>query len=623
MLSASFEDDDHDDMSSQELPVHPPKLRKTETLIVEEKSAIGLLARAVALRQKYCSLMSATPSAELMATVAAGRHVAHTFDASGLLQLQDDGGHVIASCGVQVEEFADDYASLSKIVSDGKCRTYSHHRLELLQQRFELHETMQGDMEMREMGRGEMAAVDFFSVGKVDNHIHLAAAFHASTFSAYVKSKLADEAHTIVTRDGGVGKSLSTLFAEAGLDASCLGLDAFHLLADHSLYQRFDRFNDRYNPMRQSRMRTIFLKSSNAIDGRFFGELTRQLLDNAERKLASSQTTMELRISIYGIDRGEWGRLAKWVLTPWLGATGLPARPLLSEANRWIIQIPRLYSLFRGKTASDGTPQVAHFQVMLEHIFAPLVEATLRPEANPQLAELLSHVVAFDSVDDESNPEQPVDRTSAANWSRPEQPNYSWQLYMLYGNLVTLNALRRAKGLNTIALRPHCGESGDPSHLAGAYLCAASINHGIRLSDSAVLQYLYYLDQVGLSISPISNHFLFLKARKSPFPQFFKRGLNVTLSTDDPMLFHLSEDPLLEEYTTARTAYDLSMLDMCEIARNSVLQSGFEDARKRAWLGDRFEEGLLGCAPSKCNVTPSRATFRGQLLQAERALLQL
>jgi AMP deaminase len=235
-----------------------------------------------------------------------------------------------------------------------------------------------------------------------------------------------------------------------------------------------------------------------------------------------------------------------------------------------------------------------------------------------------SHTIgAFDSVDDESNPEQPVDRTSAANWSRPEQPNYSWQLYMLYGNLVTLNALRRAKGLNTIALRPHCGESGDPSHLAGAYLCAASINHGIRLSDSAVLQYLYYLDQVGLSISPISNHFLFLKARKSPFPQFFKRGLNVTLSTDDPMLFHLSEDPLLEEYTTARTAYDLSMLDMCEIARNSVLQSGFEDARKRAWLGDRFEEGLLGCAPSKCNVTPSRATFRGQLLQAERALLQL
>ena len=125
------------------------------------------------------------------------------------------------------------------------------------------------------------------------------------------------------------------------------------------------------------------------------------------------------------------------------------------------------------------------------------------------------------------------------------------------------------------------------------------------------------------SLCTVSNHFLFLKARNSPFPKFFKRGLNVTLSTDDPLLFHLSEDPLLEEYTTARTAYDLSMLDMCEIARNSVLQSGFADERKREWLGERYAEGLLGCEPGRCNVTASRANFRTHLLQAERALIRL
>ena len=67
---------------------------------------------------------------------------------------------------------------------------------------------------------------------------------------------------------------------------------------------------------------------------------------------------------------------------------------------------------------------------------------------------------------------------------------------MLWGSLSTLNALRIAKGLNTIALRPHAGESGAPLHLGGAYLFATSINHGIRLSDSAVLQYLFYVDQV-------------------------------------------------------------------------------------------------------------------------------
>ena len=60
--------------------------------------------------------------------------------------------------------------------------------------------------------------------------IHLAAAFHAPRFSEYVKSKLATEAETIVAVDGGVKKSLSQLFTEAGLDESCLGLDAFHIL---------------------------------------------------------------------------------------------------------------------------------------------------------------------------------------------------------------------------------------------------------------------------------------------------------------------------------------------------------------------------------------------------------
>ena len=68
-------------------------------------------------------------------------------------------------------------------------------------------------------------------------------------------------------------------------------------------------------------------------------------------------------------------------------------------------------------------PQVKHFQQMLENIFTPLVNATLHPDDHPQLAELLKHVVAFDSVDDESNPEQPVDETPASCWSQRQRPN--------------------------------------------------------------------------------------------------------------------------------------------------------------------------------------------------------
>lgn len=114
-------------------------------------------------------------------------------------------------------------------------------------------------------------------------------------------------------------------------------------------------------------------------------------------------------------------------------------------------------------------------------------------------------------------------------------------------------------------------------HLAATYMLCRSINHGINLDKQVSLQYLYYLDQVslvlqyfvskihnedsnvsqrivfcppfeqvGLSVSPLSNNFLFRKISSNPFPKLFKRGLNVTLSTDDPLLFHMSDDALLE-----------------------------------------------------------------------------
>ena len=55
------------------------------------------------------------------------------------------------------------------------------------------------------------------------------------------------------------------------------------------------------------------------------------------------------------------------------------------------------------------------------------------------------------------------------------------------------------------------------------------------------LQYLYYLAQVGMAMSPLSNNHLFLDYNKNPLHDFFKRGLAVTLSTDDPMQFHFTK----------------------------------------------------------------------------------
>ena len=64
----------------------------------------------------------------------------------------------------------------------------------------------------------------------------------------------------------------------------------------------------------------------------------------------------------------------------------------------------------------------------------------------------------------------------------------------------------------------------------------------------------------------------------------------MSLSTDDPLQFHftkvqqnlvsgcltpLVQEPLMEEYSIAAQIFKLSSSDLCELARNSVLMSGF------------------------------------------------
>ena len=47
--------------------------------------------------------------------------------------------------------------------------------------------------------------------------------------------------------------------------------------------------------------------------------------------------------------------------------------------------------------------------------------------------------------------------------------------------------------------------------LAATFLTAESINHGITMRKSPALQYLYYLTQIGLAMSPLSNNKLFVE----------------------------------------------------------------------------------------------------------------
>ncbi|KAG5179300.1 hypothetical protein JKP88DRAFT_167802, partial [Tribonema minus] len=172
------------------------------------------------------------------------------------------------------------------------------------------------------------------------------------------------------------------------------------------------------------------------------------------------------------------------------------------------------------------------------------------------------------------------------------------------------------RGPGAFEYRPHCGEAGDPEHMAASFLVADNISHGILLRKTPVLQSLYYPRQVGLAVSPLSNNRLFLDYSKNPFPRFFAQGLNVSLSTDDPLMLHYTKDALLEEYSAAaQQVWKLSAADQSEIARNSVLQSGFEDRFKRHFLGDNYRlPGARGNDIKQTNVPDIRAAYRHETL---------
>jgi len=178
------------------------------------------------------------------------------------------------------------------------------------------------------------------------------------------------------------------------------------------------------------------------------------------------------------------------------------------------------------------------------------------------------------------------------------------------------------RGMNLFTLRPHCGEAGNAQHLVSAFLTSEGINHGLLLRKIPVLQYLYYLTNIGIAMSPLSNNSLFLSYNRNPFPDYFARGLNVTLSTDDPLQFHFTKEALMEEYSIAAQVWRLSSADMCELARNSVYNSGFEARLKQYWLGPNYTElGVKGNDIRRTNVPDIRIAYRHETLLHELDLL--
>jgi AMP deaminase len=552
---------------------------------------LGRLRTALALRNKYIGISLQGETNEY--SPPAGVDVEY---------IEESGEYVLVgdSCTIpSVEEFYEDVEFISQLIQNGPLKSFCFKRLEHLELEFRMHKNSNAESE--KTSQKTESNKDIYTVTKVDTHVHHSACMNSKHLLRFMKHKLRDHPDDVVHSDGESQMTLREVFSSLGKHEGNLCIDSLDTHAHIEAFHRFDRFNSKYNPYGKPLLRNIFLKHDNHIKGAYLAELTRDVIAEMEQR---EYVASEFGISIYGKSSREWAVLSRWVL----------GNNLRSDQLRWIIQIPRLYGLFRGYGKVDS------FADFLCNIFGPLVKATKSPEAHREKAEFLASVVAFDSVDDESIKirRSSLELEPPSRWKIQVNPPYQYYLYHVYRNISVVNRYRRSRNMNVFSFRPHSGESGDLEHLVAAFLTAKNIAHGVKLRKSPVLQYMFYLAQVGISMSPLSNNSLFLELRKNPFPQFFARGLRVCLSTDDPLQFHYTREPLMEEYSIASQVWRLSSCDQCELARNSVIVCNFPREKKESWIGALEENGLPVNVPAMTNVPGIRFRYREDVLAQER-----
>ncbi|XP_010789800.1 AMP deaminase 3 [Notothenia coriiceps] len=503
-----------------------------------------------------------------------------------------------------LETFAIDLGQVLAMIADGPTKTYCHRRLNFLTSKFYLHEMLNEMAELKELK--SVPHRDFYNVRKVDTHIHAAACMSQKHLLTFIQETYKTDSDRVVLEKDGQKLTLKQVFHCLNKDPYDLTVDSLDVHAGRHTFHRFDKFNSKYNPVGASELREIFLKTDNYMNGEYFASIIKEVAHDLEE---SKYQHAEPRVSIYGRSPEEWDSLSKWFIN----------HKVYSPNMRWIIQVPRIYDIFKEKKL------VTNFSKMLENIFLPLFEATVNPQKHKHLNVFLKYVSGFDSVDDESKHSDHMfsfRSPKPEDWTTDDNPPYSYYIFHMYANIMVLNNLRKERGLSTFQFRPHCGEAGSITHLVSAFLTSDNISHGLNLKKSPVLQYLYYLAQVPIAMSPLSNNSLFLEYSKNPLREFLHKGLCVSLSTDDPMQFHYTKEPLMEEYAIAAQLWKLSTCDVCEIARNSVLQSGLSHQDKCHFLGVNYlKDGPEGNDIRRSNVAQIRMAYRHDTLCNELSFI--
>jgi hypothetical protein len=350
---------------------HPKTLTKNGHHIKtpEEIQACSKIAHARSLREKYVGSKLEPQKGSVACGMVGG--IMRVYRSKEAAAAGEQGQYPCLT----FKDFFADHSSLVGAVFHGPTKSFCDARLKIMATKFEFHKELNGGLEHEEATHNNS---DFYLGHKVDTHIHLAGALPAQTLTRFMRTKFKSHSDDVVQKNG---TTLGELAKQMGLDPSTINVNSLDIQADESLFNRFDHFNAKYNPLGNSALRTIFLKSKNDMGGRYFAELARILLGGClpPRTPASTHTLpptrlsippspayppcippscipppvfihdfrhtasfrtgnfeqaltvhAELRLSIYGDSMSNWPELASWIV----------GNKLFSESNRYLVQVP-------------------------------------------------------------------------------------------------------------------------------------------------------------------------------------------------------------------------------------------------------------------------------------------
>lgn len=143
----------------------------------------------------------------------------------------------------------------------------------------------------------------------------------------------------------------------------------------------------------------------------------------------------------------------------------------------------------------------------------------------------------------------------------------------------------------------HAGEAAGADSIWDALLIlnAERIGHGVRaIEDPKLVDYLLE-KQIPLEICITSNlkTMVFKSITQHPFLDFYKKGLKVTVSSDDPSMFGSN---ITDELILIHEKLNLSLDELFKITKNSIEGSFLSDSDKKTYSHyfDEYESKIKG-----------------------------